>query len=189
MSEQASAGTNHGIAEIGAMLENYVPRGEYESVLEALNAATEERDTHRTAAETHSGRLKELETKLRGKAAREAYDKAAEKLKINPKFREHAFKLAEIPANADEPDAAAIEAHVQKWLTANPDFVEQAPAAPERPKTLERNEFDSGRGRSVSPGSQRFQVTRKEMADAVWQRQHGADFNAASKAGLLDILD
>lgn len=176
-------------SSIATILEGYIPRTEYERTLEALDEAMTELETHRGSAEKHGLRVTELEKIVRGRSARDAYDKVADKLHIDKRFRDHAYKLAEIPADADEADAAAVEAHVQKWLTANPDFVEQAPAAPEKPKTLERNEFDAGRGRAISPGNPRMQVTRKQMADAVWQKQNGEAFNAASKAQMLDIID
>jgi hypothetical protein len=174
-------------AGIAAILADYVPRHEYESTLQALDEAVTESNAHRTESEKHGGRLKELETKLRGRAARDAYGKVADRLKVNAKFRDHVFELAKIPADADEPDELTVESHLSKWLAANPQYVEQAAEQPAKPARLDPGEGAS-RGQSFAPTEPVLRVTRSEMANAVWMRANQSKFHAAAKAGLL-VLD
>jgi hypothetical protein len=183
MSSSATATVD--VADMAAVLRDYVPRADYEGALEALNAAIGERDEHRTAAEKHTGRVTELEKKLRGKAAREAFERAADKLKIDPKFRDDAFRLAEVPADADEPDMGAVEQHVSRFLKDRPHLIQQEPA---KPKTIPAGE-GSERGRSTAPGEPELRVTRQQMGDAVFMRANQGRVAAAAKAGLLTVDD
>jgi tetratricopeptide (TPR) repeat protein len=165
-------------ADIAAILADYVPKADYEAALDALSEATTTRDAHKGDIDKHLGRLTELEKKLRTKAAREAFEKAAEKLKIDPKFKDDIFELAKIPADSDEPDLGAIERHVSKFLEAKPQYAQSRPTKIEAGEGFER-------GRSVQPGEPEFRVTRKQLGDAVYMRENQSKVAAAAKAGLL----
>jgi hypothetical protein len=185
MSETA---TPSGAAELAGILQGYVPRADYEAALESLNQTISERDKHKGDHETAGKRLAELEGKLRALSARKAFDQAADKLKIDPRFRDAAFKLAELPADADEPDQAAVEKHLAAYLKeGGKDFLLPPDAGKER-KTLPRDEQGS-RGSSVKPNEPDFRVSNKNLRDAMWMRNNQKQLSEATKAGLLVIED
>jgi len=180
----AETGTS-GAADIAALLQDYVPRADYESTLEALESTVKERDTHKADLEKVTGRSAEIEKKLRGKAAREAYGKAAEKLKVDPKFRDDLFDIAKVPADADEPDQTAIEKHLAAFLKEKPAYITPEPS---KPKTIPVGE-GSGRGQSVRPGEPELRVKRSELANAMFMRDNQAKIREAQKAGVFVIDD
>jgi hypothetical protein len=172
-------------SEIAEILKDYVPRADYDRALEALDEVTRERDTHSTELEKHRGRVGDLEKTVRGRAAKDAFAKVVDKLKIDQRFADHVFELAKVPADADEPDAAALENHVGAWLKQNPAFVRTETA---KPTTIPAGEGHD-RGRSVRPGEPELRVSRAQLKDAVWMRENQQRVGEAQKAGLFVLED
>jgi hypothetical protein len=179
MPETSTAG------DIAELLKDYIPRAEYEATLEALDATVKERDEHRTAAEKHGGRAAELEKKVRARSARDAFDKVADKLKIDGKFKDDVFRLADVPTDADEPDAGAIEKHLSAFLKEKPHFLAPEPT---KPKTIPAGEGHS-RGPSVRPGEPELRVRRTDLGNALYMRDNQKRIAEAQKAGVLVIDD
>ena|ERR1017187_1369004 len=169
-------------SEIASLLADYVPKADYEATLDALNTALTERDTLKTGHDAHAKRVGELEGKVRSRAARDAYDKVADKLKINPDYKDDVFALAKIQMDGDEPDVKAMEKHLSTFLGDNKRFA----IAEDKPKKIAAGE-GSGRGSSGSPTEATMKVSRSQLANAVWKRENQQAVAKARQAGLLEI--
>jgi hypothetical protein len=175
---------DHNNAELATILQDYVPRADYEAALDGLNQAISERDEHRAAAEKHTGRLGELEKKLRGKTWREAYSKIAKDLKVDAKFEDDVYDLLKLDPDADEPDEKGLRRTLEKFLDGKKHF--QAAEAP-APKQIPAGE-GFGRGRSVAPGEPELRVSREQRNSAIWMRDNQSRMLEAKRAGVL-VLD
>jgi hypothetical protein len=180
----SEAAATNSAGDIAGILKDYVPKADHEALLDAYAELDNDHKTHKSAAEKHALRVAELEKKVRGSAAKSAYDKIAGKLKVNEKFRDHVFKLAEIPSDADEPDERKLEAHLAAWLKDNPDFVTEETPAPTKIPAGE----GASRGRSAPAAPGKMQVTQANVRDAKWMRDNGAEFRKAEAANLLEFV-
>ena len=179
MSESASAG------ELATILQDYIPRAEYEQALDALNTLESERNTHRDELAKYKPRAEQLERKLRERSARDAFNAVADKLKIDPKFRDDVFQLGKFEVEGDEPDVKAMEKHFATFMDGK-DHYKQTDAP--KPKTIPAGE-GAQRGQSTSPGVPRYQATRQQMRDAVWMRDHQKEVTEARRAGVFELID
>jgi hypothetical protein len=170
---------------LASILADYVPKAEYESTLEALNALAEERDELAAERTKSAGRVSELEKAVRSRSYKDSYDRMAKELKIKDEFKDDVYRLAGVEEDADEPDEKGLRRHFEKFLESKKHYTQQEP---ERPKSIPAGE-GHGRGRSVSPGEPEFRVTRAQRNDASWMRQNQAAFQAASKAGAVIFDD
>jgi len=173
-----------GGADIAALLQDYVPRAEYEAALSAIESAVSERDEAITQRDQHTTRLKDLESKVRGRSYRDAFEKLRKDAKVRDDFADHVFKLLELPQDRDEPDERDIRSKLDAFLKDNKAYV--GPAEPEKPRTLERGE-GSTRGKPGAPGEPEFRVRRSELNSARWMRDHQDAVHKATQAGLLII--
>ena len=116
-----------GDSELAEILKNYVPRSEYDSVLDAFNELDGEHTKLKSQLESsskhgdpakHLERIKELEGKVRSRSHRDQFDKLAKELRIKPEFAEDIFDLAKFDMSKDEPDAKAMGKHLKDWLEA-----------------------------------------------------------------------
>jgi hypothetical protein len=172
-------------SELAALLQDYVPRSDYEAALEAVDGAVREREEHRAAADKHTGRLAELEKKLRGRTWRDKFRELA-KGKVKADHEDDVYELLKLQEDADEPDAKALGKQLDDFLEKRGAY--KAAKADGRSKEIPAGE-GSGRGRSVAPGQPEFRVTPKERGDALWMRENQARFNQAAKDGTLVMDD
>jgi hypothetical protein len=171
-------------ADIAQVLQGYVPIDEYNATLDALQAAIEERDSARTEGTKHSGRIKDLEGKVRGRAYRDAYDKVRKEHKVGDKFADDVYKLLGIEPDSDEPDEKAIGKALGEFVKDRPQYLDTQSA----PKSLPAGE-GATRGRGGSPGEPEFRVGRRQLGDAGWMRDNQGRMLEAKRAGLLVIDD
>lgn len=173
-------------ADMADILKDYVGLDEYNATLDALNEAIEERDKLRADGEKHSGRVKELEGKVRGRSYRDAYDKARKELRIKDEFADDVFKLADLKMDADEPDEGAIRKTLEAFVKDRRHYLdtEERPAK----KALSAGEGAS-RGQSGRPGEPEFRVTNAQLKDAGWMRDNQGKMLEAKRAGLLVLED
>jgi hypothetical protein len=170
-------------ADVAAILADYVPKAEYEQTLELLEQTLAERDTHKTAAEKSASRITELEGKVRGRAAKDVFNQIADKLKIDPKFKDDVFDLAKFKVEGDEPDAKAIEKQLSEFLSEKKHFI-----LDEKAKPLTKPE-GGGRGTPATPDKTTMTATKAQMRDALWMRDNQKAVSMAAAAGALEITD
>jgi hypothetical protein len=171
--------------ELASLLQDYVPRSEYDAALDAIEQATREADEHRTAAEQHTGRLSELEKKVRGRNYRDAFDRLRKEHKVRDEVADDVFRLLGIEQDADEPDEKVMRRGLEDFLKDRKHYT--AEGTP-RPKEIPAGE-GAARGRSVAPGEPEMRVTRAQLADAGYMRQNQKMIGEATRAGLLVIDD
>lgn len=175
-------------ADVAALLTDYVPRAEYEAALDAISQASRETEEFRTQDTQRSSRLKELEGKVRGRAYRDAFEKARKEdgRKVKDEFADAVFKLLDLKQDADEPNDRDLRNALDGFLKDNKGFVDDGKSSTRQP--LEPGE-GAVRGKSIAPGEPQLRVKMSELNNASFMRQNQAAVHAASKAGLLVIDD
>lgn len=121
--EENKSGT---IGEIAGILANYVPKGEHDRILDAMNAMDEENTQLKAKLakfdgvdpEKLRGRIGELEGKVRTRNHRDAFNQVADELEIDPDFRDDVFEMGKWAMDKDEADPRAMKAHYRDWLDA-----------------------------------------------------------------------
>ena len=176
----AETATTH--AEIAGILKDYVSLDEYNATLDALNEAIQERDRLRGESEKTSGRVKDLESRVRGRAYRDAYDKVRKDLKIKDEFADDVFKLADLEQDADEPDEKAIRQALDGFVKDRKHYLDTE----DKKRTLPAGEGGS-RGKSTGPGDPDFWVSYKQLNDLAWMRENQGRMLEAKRAGTLVI--
>lgn len=182
-----------GGADLATVLQDYVPRSEYEAALDAINAAYAERDEAVKGREADSARLKDLETKHRSRAYRDAYDKVRKDdsrthLRVKDEFADDVFRLLELQQDQDEPDSGKIASALEAFLKQGDRSKSYLQTDPPKKTVLEPGE-GSARGRSVAPGEPELRVTRQQLNDAMYMRDNQSRIAQATRAGLLVIDD
>jgi len=170
-------------AELAAILQDYVPRGDYETALQAIEDAVTERDEFRAEIEELRPRAQELEKKHRARSYRDAFEKVR-KGKVRDDLADDAFRLLELAQDADEPDEGAIGKALDGFLKDRKHYSPEST----KPREIPAGEGHS-RGSHTRPGEPEMRVKRTELANALWMRENQGRVAQAQKAGLLVIDD
>lgn len=172
------------------LLKDYIPRGDYEEALAALEEIAAERDQLRTDHEAVSKRAKELETKHRDRTYRDAFEKVRKDMKVKDSLADDAFRLLDIERDKDEPDEGRIKGALEKFLKDRKDYLQQEETPRERARKAEIPAGEgAARGSAGRPGEPEMVVSRKQLADALWMRDNQHKVLAAQKAGNFRLED
>lgn len=176
-------------ADLAAILQDYVPRGDYEEALHTLEEVIGERDRLRTDHEGSTKRLQDLEKKFRHRSYRDAFEKARKDRKVRDDLADDVFELLKLEQDSDDPDEKAIGKALDEFLKTRKSYLQQE----ESPRERQRQSIPSGegaaRGKSVSPGEADFVATRSQLADALWMRQNQNRVAQAQAEGRFRIDD
>lgn len=210
--ETKSGGT---IGEIAGILANYVPKGEHDRILDALNSLDGENAKLKAQLakfdgvdpEKLRGRISELEGKVRTRNHSDAFNAIADELEIDPDFRDDVFDMAKWPMDKDEADPKAMKAHFRDWLDAKDarkkylkSKSEETPAAegqgqgnpaPEAggkvPRQPRLHTEESGRG-GPSAGGKMFRYRSSDLSNHEWMRTNAQAYAKAAAEGRLQKI-
>lgn len=163
---------------------------DYEAALDLLD---EERDAHQKSRdrvkelEPLEARVKELEgfqVKARDMEAKAAFDKIADDLKIDPKFRDDVWKLAGFKPKGDEIKPEDVKSHLEGWIKDKPQYVGDGKPAPSK---LPAGEGSTRGGKSpgFGDGDAKPKVTRAQLADYRWTTANQELLADASKYEIV----
>jgi hypothetical protein len=185
----------------GIDLSDYLHRSQAEAreneLLDAINAMEGDETKYK-------GRIRELESKLRGQTYRAAFDKIATKAGVSAEHRDDVFDLVKFVQDVDVPDPKAMAKHLKAWLEArparqrylddvDPDADDDEPTGKARLHTElddEDEEEDEppapkpkARGGRPAAADGKFRYTSDNLSDPDWMQQHGNAYAAAQVGG------
>jgi hypothetical protein len=164
------------------------------------DAAVKERDSWKTKAEASHpelvNKVEELQGVIRLGKHQAVFQEAAERAGIDPKSPQGKQALADLwtlsgyKAEADEPDAGAIESAIGAAKQARPYLFGQAraadagpPADPTKPPRLTTPIDTTRGGGNLSPDV--FRVTSENLQDLGWMTRNAAKIKQHREAGTL----
>ncbi len=212
--ENKSGGSS--VGDIASILANYVPRGEHDGILDALNALDEENAELKAKLKAFDGidpeklkaRVGELEGKVRTRNHRDAFNAIADELEIDPDFRDDVFDMAKWDMSKDEADPKAMKAHFRDWLDAKDarkkylkakESAEEGtegqaegktPPAGDKEKGTPQPRLhteDTGRG-GPSAGGKMFRYRSSDLSNHEWMRQNAQAYARAAAEGRLQKI-
>jgi hypothetical protein len=175
-------------ADLAAILADYVPRGEYEEALAALDETVRERDELRAGSEATTKRLEELQKKYRTRSFKDAYEKVRRSLKVKDESADDVFELLKLEQDKDDPDEGLIRSNLEAFLEDRKHYLaqEESPRDRQRREAIPAGE-GATRGASTRPGEPEMRVTRQQLGNALWMRDNQDRLLEAKRAGTLVI--